>query len=146
MRRFAICLAFAASLTLVLAAGSPARRVSQAPPVKFTDAGGDSGTAADITTVAVTNDDKGQYRLDLAIGSAVGSPVKAGGTWNVGIAVIRSDTGKTLGPEATIACKGTSGATKLAVTARAFVSGGSGGASAALCLFKVPKKLRHKPL
>jgi hypothetical protein len=263
-----------ALLALTLATGAMATRSVNAPPVTFTDETGDSGTAADITTVAVTNDDKGQYFIDvnfatpygatgilttfldtdlnaatgdpqllgadyavyddhanhafsllkwngtawddapsastvtvavttdsmkvslsvnksdlgdstgfnffigsadgdgsaghvdvapsglsgwqyklqtpaplqLSLGAAHAFAVKAGGTWNVALIVTRSDTGATVGPEGTLVCSATSGSTKLAVTAHAFISGGSGKGSAAVCSFKVPKKLRHKVL
>lgn len=36
-----------------------------APPVKFTDPTGDNGTAPDIATVAVTNDEHGQYTFTI---------------------------------------------------------------------------------
>jgi hypothetical protein len=269
MRRIATCVAVLVPLALVLAAASPAGRASTAPPVSFTDPGGDSGTAADITTVAVTNDDKGLYTIDvgfatpygdtgifllyldtdmdpstgdafgaeylladdhgshsfslekwsgtdwldtpqstaaftiasddksltaavnrselggatgfdfillttdgdlsdghfddapsgtgsfdykqqetfgLALAAAKMTAAKAGGTWSLVTSVTRSDTGMTLGPEATIACKGTSGAKKLAVSTRAFVSSGSGGISVAVCAFKVAKTLKGKTL
>jgi hypothetical protein len=273
MSRLSTVLAFVALLTLVVTTGATARRRADAPPVMFTDLSGDGGTAADITTVGVTNDDHGQYSLDIgfatpypaagaltvyldtdmnpstgdpsALGadyllvddnaatavyflkwsgtawadapthttvtsaaasdkqgvtlsvnkseldnstgfnffvesldgdgsdghwddgpSGVGSwqyrlrplvelsvaasrsfAVKAGGTWTVVLVAGRSDTGGTLGPEGTIACHATSGATKLALVNRSFVSsGGSSSGSGAVCAFKVPKRLKHKAL
>jgi hypothetical protein len=72
--------------------------------------------------------------------------VKAGGLWNVALIVGRSDTGGTVGPEGTLVCSATSGSTKLKVDSHAFVSGGSGKPTAAVCTFKVPAKLKHKVL
>lgn len=67
----------------------------------------------------------------------------AGGTWAVSMAAVRSDTGKDVGPEGTIACKATEGAKKLAVVSHAFVSAGGGGGSSAACIFRVPKTPKH---
>jgi hypothetical protein len=268
--RASIVVAFAAAFLSVLAVPAGARPLAEAPPATFTDQGGDSGTAADITTVNVTNDDKGLYRLDvdfatpygdtgvlflyldtdlnastgnsfgadyllvdnhakhgfylekwvgsdwddapseetvsvsvasdqknmtvefnksdlgdtagfnfviytiegdggdghlddapsgtgswqyklqetfdLTLGAAKQIAVKAGGNWVLALSAIRSDTGNTVGSEATIACKGSSGSTKLAVTERAFISGGNNAGSVAVCAFKVPKALKHKVL
>ena len=265
-------LASMALLALTLATGATATQSASAPVVSFSDQTGDSGTAADIATVSVTNDDQGQYGFDIALATpytttgglslfldtdlnpttgdpksagadyvliddnttstwsflkwdgtqwAVASPnatvkdsvstdgkhvfltvnkselgdstgfnffvetiegdgsdghwddapsgsavwqyklqtvlhltlvaahsfaVKAGGIWNTGLIVGRSDTGETVGSEGTLTCSGTSGSTKLAVDTAAFVSGGKGKATVAVCSFKVPKKLKHKAL
>ena len=48
---------------------SQAARRALFPPVTFTDETGDSGTAADIRTIAVTNDETGQYAMDIAYGT-----------------------------------------------------------------------------
>jgi hypothetical protein len=85
-----------------------------------------------------------QQEVKLSLVGAKATAVKAGGTWILALAATRSDTGKTLGSEGTIVCKGTSGATKLALVAHSFIT--SNGSSAAVCAFKVPKKLKHKLL
>ena len=270
-RRF-IPLAFMALLALTIATGATATHSTLAPVTEFTDATGDSGTAADITTVDVTNDDLGQYLVDVAVATPYGgadgmrlyldtdmnaatgdtqqggaeyqivddnaanafyfemwngtswvdSPTsstvkdsvstdgkdvvlsvnkseignstgfnffvvstegdgsdghwdvtpegtamwpyklqtpltlslvaaksfaaKAGGTWNLAVVVGRSDTGGTVGAEGTLVCTATSGSTKLKLGTRAFISGGSGKPTAAVCSFAVPKKLKHKVL
>jgi hypothetical protein len=89
---------------------------------------------------------KFQLPLKLSLKGATAIGGKAGGTWALALAAVRSDTGVTLGGEGTIACKATSGATKLALNTRAFVSGGSGTGTAAVCVFKIPKKLKGKVL
>jgi len=65
-RRF-IMLVSMALLALTLATGATATHSVLAPIATFTDAPGDSGTAADITTVTVTNDDQGQYSFDIGL-------------------------------------------------------------------------------
>lgn len=82
--------------------------------------------------------------LQLAAGHA--GTAKAGGTWSLVIAAIRSDTGKTVGLEGAITCSATAHGTKLKLLGRAFVSSGAGGVSAAVCTFVVPKTLKHKLL
>ena len=270
-RRF-IVLASMALLALTLVTGATATHSVLAPLVTFTDQTGDSGTAADIATVAVTNDDQGQYSFDVGLATpytttgvlslyldtdlnpATGDPqslgadylliddntsatgyflkwdgtkwadaspsatvkdsvstdnkhvlltvnkselgnstgfnlfvetiegdgsdghwddapsgsgsyqyklqtvlhlslvaahafaAKAGGTWDIGLIVGRSDTGETVGSEGTLACSATSGSTKLAVDTSAFISGGKGKPTVAVCIFKVPKKIKHKVL
>ena len=61
MRRLVV-LAGIAAAAAVVASGAGA---ITAPPVKFTDPTGDSGTAPDIATVAVTNDEHGQYTFTI---------------------------------------------------------------------------------
>ena len=85
-----------------------------------------------------------QNVLKLSLVAAKAFAVKAGGTWNVALIVGRSDTGGTVGPEGTLVCSATSGSTKLVRLTSAFVA--ANGASAAVCAFKVPKKLKHKVL
>ena len=68
---------------------------------------------------------------------------RAGGTWSVLMVVTRSDTGKAVGPEGRIACRATSGTTRLALVSREFTSGG---ASGAVCTFQVPLRFRGKLL
>ena len=85
-----------------------------------------------------------QKQVTLSLLGAKATAVKAGGTWVLALAATRSDTGKTLGSEGTIVCHATSGTTKLALVTHAFVT--ANGASAAVCAFKVPKKLKHKLL
>jgi hypothetical protein len=86
-----------------------------------------------------------QQQVTLSLLAAKETAVKAGGTWVLALAAKRSDTGATLGKEGTIVCHATSGSTKLVGAGHGFVSAGSSG-SAAVCSFKVPKKLRHKVL
>lgn len=54
-----------AALAVAAVLASPAGAVT-APPQTFTDATGDSGTAADISSVSVTNDDHGVYTFTIA--------------------------------------------------------------------------------
>jgi hypothetical protein len=84
--------------------------------------------------------------LQLSVVAFHSFAVKAGGTWSVALVAGRSDTSGTVGSEGTIVCRATVGTTKLALVSRAFVSGGSGKGSSAICAFKVPKKLKHKVL
>lgn len=72
MSRLSTVLALVAVLTLVVTAAATARPTVEAPPVMFTDATGDSGTAADITSVGVTNDDQGQYTVDVGFATPYG--------------------------------------------------------------------------
>lgn len=64
-RRFALgaflALSIAAAVTALGASAAPGRIAATSVPVDFTDESGDSGTAADIAKVSVSNDDKGQY-------------------------------------------------------------------------------------
>src|SRR5438309_1141397 len=73
MGRRIITLASMALLALTIATGATATRAVNAPTITFTDETGDSGTAADITTVAVTNDDKGQYFIDVSFATPYGA-------------------------------------------------------------------------
>jgi hypothetical protein len=66
MRRLSLALALAAALTLVLATAASSRPAAGITPVVFTDPAGDSGTAADLTNVSVTNDAGGAYSLEVA--------------------------------------------------------------------------------
>ena len=59
--------AAAVAAALVLAGGASA---ANSQPTTFTDPGGDSGTAADITKVDVLNDDAGQYTFNVSFGTA----------------------------------------------------------------------------
>jgi hypothetical protein len=61
MRRLVVVLGFVLVLALSLVAAAGARESVTAPPVTFSDTTGDGGTAADIASLTVTNDDKGQY-------------------------------------------------------------------------------------
>ncbi len=85
-----------------------------------------------------------QKQVTLSLAGAKATAVKAGGTWVLALAALRSDTGKTLGNEGTVTCKATSGTTKLALLTHGFVT--VNGSSVAACAFKVPKKLKHKLL
>jgi hypothetical protein len=55
------------AVALALAGGAPA---ANSQPMSFTDAAGDSGTAADITKVDVRNDDAGQYTFTATFATA----------------------------------------------------------------------------
>ena len=114
--------------------------------VESTDADGSDGHWDDGPSGAGSWQYKLQTVLQLAFVAAQSFAVKAGGTWAVALVVGRSDTGGTVGPEGTLVCSATSGATKLARVTRAFVSGGAGKGTAAVCTFKVPKKLKHHVL
>lgn len=61
-----------AVLALTLATGATATHAALAPIASFTDETGDGGTAADITTVTVTNDDQGQYAFDIGLATPYG--------------------------------------------------------------------------
>lgn len=65
-----ITFAAVAATFVVLTAGAQA---ANSVPVQFTDPAGDSGTAADITSVDVSNDDKGQYTFDVTFATPYGS-------------------------------------------------------------------------
>jgi hypothetical protein len=84
--------------------------------------------------------------LALAITDSATTLPTAGGTWAVAVSVTRSDTGTTLGSEATITCRARSGGTSLRVLKKAFIAGAAEGETAAACLFKVPKALKRKLL
>lgn len=85
-----------------------------------------------------------QPTISLSLTGARAGVAKAGGLWVVAIVVNRSDTHATVGSEGTIACTASSGSTKLVVVTRAFISGGSGKGTAAVCGFAVAKSLKHK--
>lgn len=264
-----LVLLVAACVACVLASGAAA---SSSVPVHFTDPAGDSGTAADITGIDVSNDDKGQYTFDVTFGTPYGSthffeldldtdlststgdpnslgadysvfddhanhsfdlykwsgtewdeapsnttgsvtiaqdgmgltvsvnrseigdssafnffaystegdgsaghsddapsgsgsfrydlqPIlslsyaggrsvapKAGGLWTVAVAAKRSDTGALVGSEGTVICAASYKGIKLNATTHAFVSEGGNQGSAAVCQWRVPKKLKHKKL
>lgn len=72
MRRSSLFLALTALLVPAGAAASPAQERTAAPPVVFRDAAGDSGTAADIATVTVLNDDQNQYSFTVGFTSSYG--------------------------------------------------------------------------
>jgi hypothetical protein len=77
MRRSSVFLpALTALLAPVGAGASPAQDRAVAPAVVFRDAAGDAGTAADIATVRVSNDDQGRYTFD--IGFATPYPADGG--------------------------------------------------------------------
>jgi hypothetical protein len=57
-------LVLAVALAVAYGVVSTARAIN-APPQNFTDATGDSGTAPDIATIAVTNDDHGLYTFSI---------------------------------------------------------------------------------
>ncbi|MDX6442277.1 MAG: hypothetical protein QOE43_2006 [Gaiellaceae bacterium] len=72
MGRRLITLMSLALLALTIATGATATHAALAPVTEFTDATGDSGTAADIKTVDVTNDDQGQYLVDVTLAAPYG--------------------------------------------------------------------------
>jgi len=111
--------------------------------VESVDGDGSTGHFDDAPSGAAVWQYKLQQQVTLSLVAAKAAAVKAGGTWVLALAANRSDTGKTLS-EGTIVCKATSGATKLALVAHTFIT--SSGTSAAVCAFKVPKKLKHKLL
>jgi len=77
MRRSSVfLLALTALLAPVGAGASPAQERAAAPAVVFRDAAGDGGTAADIATVRVSNDDQGRYTFD--VGFATRYPADGG--------------------------------------------------------------------
>ena len=84
--------------------------------------------------------------LSLAITDSATTMATAGGMWAVAVSVTRTDTGTTVGSEATITCRATGGGTSLRVVKKAFIDGAAEGEKAAACLFRVPKALRHKLL
>jgi hypothetical protein len=87
-----------------------------------------------------------QVPVTLTVYKAVTQPVKAGGVWVFALSALRSDTNELLGGEGTVTCTGSSGSTKLVAVTHAFVSAGGNKGSAAVCGFKVSKKLKHKLL
>ena len=87
---------------------------------------------------------KAKPTVSLSLGAAKSVQPKAGGQWVTAVTAMRSDTGKTVGGEGTLTCAGSSGSVKLVTTMHAFVSGGAGNGSAALCSFAVPKSLKKK--
>jgi hypothetical protein len=48
-----------------------------APPLSFSDPSGDAGTAPDITSISVTNDDHGQYTITLTFATPYGNAAGA---------------------------------------------------------------------
>jgi hypothetical protein len=61
VRRLILVSALVAAAIFAASAGA-----ITAPPISFTDATGDAGTAPDITTTTVTNDDHGLYTITVA--------------------------------------------------------------------------------
>ena len=70
MRRLALLAALAAAA--LAAAAATASSTITAPPSTFTDPAGDSGTAPDLTNVAVTNDDHGLYTFTITFATTYG--------------------------------------------------------------------------
>ena len=112
--------------------------------VESDDADGSTGHYDDGPSGSGSWSYKLQAPLTLLLAGSHATPAKAGGTWAMVIAAVRSDTGKTVGPEGAITCSATSHGKKLKLLARVFVS--TGGVSAAVCTFSVPKTLKHKVL
>jgi hypothetical protein len=112
--------------------------------VESIDGDGSAGHFDDAPSGLAVWQYKLQQQVKLSLIGAKATPVKAGGTWIMALAAKRSDTGATLGSEGAIVCTATSGSTKLVLLTHAFVT--AKGASAAVCAFKVPKKLKHKLL
>jgi hypothetical protein len=82
--------------------------------------------------------------LTLSLGTASAGTAKAGKPWVVAVVVNRSDTGASVGSEGMISCQGSSGSTKLVTSLHAFISGGGGKGTAAVCGFAIPKSFKHK--
>jgi hypothetical protein len=81
-----------------------------------------------------------QQPLTLSVAATTTLAQRKAHRLNVGIAVRRSDTGRLVGGEdGTLACSGTAGKAKLRLITRAFISGGAGKGSAAVCQFALPK-------
>ena len=80
----------------------------------------------------------------LSVAGAKAAAAKAGAVWAVALAVKRSDTGGTVGSEGTITCSGSVGSQKLPLVTHAFVSGGGGAGTAAVCAFMLSKSSKHK--
>jgi hypothetical protein len=112
--------------------------------VESADADGSTGHYDDAPSGTAVWQYKLQQQVTLSFLAAKATAVKAGGTWVLALAAKRSDTGATLGGEGTIVCKATSGTTHLVLVTHAFIS--ASGSNAAVCAFKVPKKLKHKLL
>jgi hypothetical protein len=75
MRRSSVLLLALTALLAPVGVGAAQERAA-APPVVFRDASGDGGTAADIATVRVSNDDQGRYTFD--VGFATPYPADGG--------------------------------------------------------------------
>jgi hypothetical protein len=112
--------------------------------VESADADGSAGHYDDAPSGTAVWQYKLQQQVTLSFLAAKATAVRAGGTWVLALAAKRSDTGATLGAEGTIVCKATSGSAHLVLVTHAFIS--ASGSSAAVCAFKVPKKLKHKLL
>jgi hypothetical protein len=67
VRRFLLLTILAAAC--VLASAASATTDISAPPVNFTDPIGDNGTAPDIASIGVTNDDHGLYTFTIGLGA-----------------------------------------------------------------------------
>jgi hypothetical protein len=91
-----------------------------------------------------------QYKLKpavtLALAGSKATVAKAGSQWTVAIVVKRSDTGGTVGSDGTLVCDGSAGSMRLITLTHAFVSGGAGNGSAAVCMFALPKTVKHKTI
>jgi hypothetical protein len=87
-----------------------------------------------------------QPTLSLKLAVATHTTVTAGHLWTTGLAVLRTDTNKLLGAEGSLSCTASAGHTKLKVVTQAFISAGADKGSAALCVFSVPKTLKHKKI
>lgn len=82
-----------------------------------------------------------QQPLSLSIAATTTLAQRKAHRLSVGIVVRRSDTDTLVGgDDGTLACSATAGTSKLRLITRAFVSGGAGKGSAALCQFALPKK------
>jgi hypothetical protein len=112
--------------------------------VESTEGDGSAGHFDDAPSGTAVWTYKLQQQVTLSLLAAKATAVKAGGTWVMALAAKRSDTGATLGSEGTIVCKATSGTTHLVLVTKAFIS--ASGSTAAVCAFKVSKKLKHKLL
>ncbi len=81
MRQGSLILLFGVVVAVAAATGLGAEQTRAAlPPIKpvvFTDTSGDGGSAADITTISVTNDNFGTYMFDIAFGTPYVDPDSA---------------------------------------------------------------------
>jgi hypothetical protein len=85
--------------------------------------------------------------LALRTASAVASKPRAGAFWTARIKVVRSDTGKDLGPKGTVACAGTAGQTTVKSAFAGFETLTQNGSSRsfAVCKWRLPTTSSGKP-
>lgn len=108
--------------------------------VVASDADGSDGHFDDAPSGAGSWEFTEYNALVLTAGPAKSAVYKKQRLWAIATAVVRSDTGATVGQEGTITCVAKAGATKLRTVSKAFYSAGAGKGSAAVCEFLLPKK------